>query len=111
MLRRGRGCMAALEAMPLNLDRLPGAARRLPAEAAEGHPRRYVIDAGYRTSGSNPGSKLSETHSNSENRASLCNAEREPTGLKCSGWGPGGRRFKSCLPDPRKALLARGFRR
>jgi hypothetical protein len=25
------------------------------------------------------------------------------------GWGPGGRRFKSCLPDRRKALLRRGF--
>ena len=25
------------------------------------------------------------------------------------GWGPGGRRFKSCLPDWRKAPLKRGF--
>jgi hypothetical protein len=25
------------------------------------------------------------------------------------GWGPGGRRFKSCLPDLRKAPLRRGF--
>jgi hypothetical protein len=25
------------------------------------------------------------------------------------GWGPGGRRFKSCLPDVRKAPLKRGF--
>ncbi len=25
------------------------------------------------------------------------------------GWGPGGRRFKSCLPDWRKAPLTRGF--
>src|SRR5215218_666719 len=27
------------------------------------------------------------------------------------GWGPGGRRFKSCLPDFTKALVLRGFRR
>jgi hypothetical protein len=27
------------------------------------------------------------------------------------GWGPGGRRFKSCLPDVTKALLMRGVRR
>src|SRR4051794_25357311 len=27
------------------------------------------------------------------------------------GWGPGGRRFKSCLPDTAKALEIRGFRR
>src|SRR3954470_1611492 len=27
------------------------------------------------------------------------------------GWGPGGRRFKSCLPDLTKALLTRGFSR
>jgi hypothetical protein len=25
------------------------------------------------------------------------------------GWGPGGRRFKSCLPDFRKVLLMRDF--
>jgi hypothetical protein len=29
-------------------------------------------------------------------------AERQPTKLDRSGWGPGGRRFKSCLPDSRK---------
>src|SRR3954471_14225253 len=27
------------------------------------------------------------------------------------GWGPGGRRFKSCLPDLRKALQSGAFRR
>src|SRR3954471_15522402 len=27
------------------------------------------------------------------------------------GWGPGGRRFKSCLPDLTKALVIQGFRR
>ena len=48
---------------------------------------------------------------NSEKRASRYSAEREPTRLDRSGWGPGGRRFKSCLPDFRKALLTQGFRR
>jgi hypothetical protein len=31
------------------------------------------------------------------------------SGLILSGWGPGGRRSKSCLPDSRKALVTRGF--
>ena len=26
-----------------------------------------------------------------------------------SGWGPGGRRFKSCLPDVRKGLVTQAF--
>ena len=38
---------------------------------------------------------------------------RKPRGVAQSGsapgWGPGGRRFKSCLPDTRKCLLISGF--
>ena len=49
--------------------------------------------------GSNPGSKLSATESNSEQLEPLWNAEEHRVRLDRSGWGPGGRRFKSCLPD------------
>src|SRR5690242_8295647 len=43
--------------------------------------------------------KARDTQINSEKRASLYSAEREPTSLDRSGWGPGGRRFSSGLPD------------
>ena len=58
------------------------------------HTRRFfgVCEIGERRIGG-------ETQRNSENRASLSSVEREPTDLDRSGWGPGGRRFKSCLPD------------
>src|SRR3954447_9102192 len=58
--------------------------------------------------GINPGNKLSTTQPNS---SPLCTAESAPVQPEPSGWGPGGRRFKSCLPDLAKALLKRGFRR
>jgi hypothetical protein len=60
------------------------------------------------------GNKLSETQRNSQKRASPQSTGREPTGLDRSGWGPGGRRFKSCLPDLnllRMALFAEGVDR
>ncbi len=38
-------------------------------------------------------------------RIRLCRAKPEPTGRPCFGWGPGGRRFKSCLPD-REGVLS-----
>jgi hypothetical protein len=41
----------------------------------------------------------------------LRRAKRRLVDLDRSGWGPGGRRFKSCLPDQTKALVIRGFRR
>ena len=49
--------------------------------------------------GSNPGSKLSATEPNSEQLRPLQSAESQRVRLDPSGWGPGGRRFKSCLPD------------
>jgi hypothetical protein len=57
-------------------------------------------------SGSNPGSKLSATESNSEQLKSLQSAESQRVRLDRSGWGPGGRRFKSCLPDQKFLQLA-----
>ena len=53
------------------------------------------------TTGSVPGSNLSATQRSCDAPTSLDGAEREPTKLDRSGWGPGGRRFKSCLPDVR----------
>jgi hypothetical protein len=52
-----------------------------------------------RGTGSNPGSKLSATEPKSEQLRPLQNAEEHRVRLDRSGWGPGGRRFKSCLPD------------
>jgi len=49
--------------------------------------------------GSNPGSKLSATEPNSEQLRPLQSAESQRVRLDPSGWGPGGRRFESCLPD------------
>ena len=49
--------------------------------------------------GSNPGSKLSATERNSEQLRPPESAESQRLRLDHSGWGPGGRRFKSCLPD------------
>jgi hypothetical protein len=56
-------------------------------------------DLGADASGSNPGSKLSASEPNSgqlEPAQDSRNALAQP---HPSGWGPGGRRFKSCLPD------------
>jgi hypothetical protein len=54
---------------------------------------------GRERSGSNSGSKLRATQSNSEQLSPLYTAVRRLRELDRSGWGPGGRRFKSCLPD------------
>jgi hypothetical protein len=68
--------------------------------AATGGPGRSWAKRPDRASlGNILGNKLSETQRNPEKRASLYTTERERTGLDRSGWGPGGRRFKSCLPD------------
>ena len=75
----------------------------------EGLARRSGPDDTLVGRGCNPGCKLSATHSNSEHRAALYSTESHPTEPDRSGWGPGGRRFKSCLPDSTKALLTRGF--
>ena len=49
--------------------------------------------------GNNLGNKLSETqeHSSVATTANTGSINRATPHL--SGWGPGGRRFKSCLPD------------
>ncbi len=52
-----------------------------------------------RSTGCNLGCKLSATERNSEQLRSLGSAEEHWIRLDRSGWGPGGRRFKSCLPD------------
>ena len=52
--------------------------------------------------GCNPGSKLSATERQLRaTRDRSQSAESQPVRLDRSGWGPGGRRFKSCLPDTR----------
>ena len=55
--------------------------------------------------GCNLGCELSATERNSEQLRPLWSAEFQRVRLDRSGWGPGGRRFKSCLPDsePRSA--------
>ena len=58
--------------------------------------------------GCKTGYKLSATRSNSEHRAALRSTESHPTELEPSGWGPGGRRFKSCLADT-KCLVVTYF--
>jgi hypothetical protein len=49
--------------------------------------------------GFNPGNKLSATETNSEQLRPPESTESQLVRLDRSGWGPGGRRFKSCLPD------------
>ena len=56
-------------------------------------------DLGADASGSNPGSKLSATEPNSEQLETALERRIARVRLDRSGWGPGGRRFKSCLPD------------
>ena len=48
---------------------------------------------------------MSATQSNPAQLRSPQSAQRQRVRLDRSGWGPGGRRFKSCLPDHRKSLL------
>jgi hypothetical protein len=61
--------------------------------------------------GSNSGSKLSATEGNSGNSAPRGRSEPRSHAWELSGWGPGGRRFRSCLPDryemPANACLFR----
>src|SRR5215211_7364853 len=54
--------------------------------------------------GCNLGCKLSATERNSEQLKRLQSAESQRVRLDRSGWEPGGRRFKSCLPDHTKVL-------
>ena len=59
------------------------------------------FDAGKvgRRTGINPGNKLSATDANSGQLEAALAVESGPVQPDPSGWGPGGRRFKSCLPD------------
>ena len=54
---------------------------------------------------------MSATEPNSARLKPLKTAEEDGVRLDRSGWGPGGRRFESCLPDRRKALLKAIIRR
>ena len=56
--------------------------------------------------GISPGIKLSATESNSATPMWLYSAESSRTEPVRSGWGPGGRRFKSCLPDTKGLQMA-----
>ena len=67
---------------------------------------RYAPGGGCAT-GSNPGSKLSATEPNSEQLEPALTAESAPVQPEPSGWGPGGRRFKSCLPDLNSLQMAK----
>ena len=82
-----------------------------PAEPATACGATQVGSAGPAVprAGSNPGSKLSATESDSEQPRSPQSAESQRVRLDRSGWGPGGRRFKSCLPDRGKDLLTAIF--
>ena len=51
------------------------------------------------SAGCNPGCKLSASEPNAEPLRPLQSSESQRVRLDRSGWGPGGRRFKSCLPD------------
>ena len=64
-----------------------------------------------RALGNIPGNKLSAPKANFEQLKRLQSAESHWERLDRSGWGPGGRRFKSCLPDFGKALQSRAFLR
>src|SRR4051794_20481484 len=55
--------------------------------------------------GCNMGFKLSATENNSEQLRSLQSVESQRVRLDRSGWGPGGRRFKSCLRDQSNGLI------
>ncbi len=59
--------------------------------------------------GSNLGSKLRQPQPPSQALRPVNWDEPKPVILKRSGWGPGGRRFKSCLPDYKKSLLSGQF--
>ena len=61
------------------------------------------------TVGVQSGCKLSATERNSEQLRPPQSAESHRIRLDRSGWGPGGRRFKSCLPDTPKSLHSGGF--
>jgi hypothetical protein len=52
---------------------------------------------------------LSATEPNSEQLRPLQPAEERRVHPELSGWGAGGRRFKSCLPDRTKAPLSGAF--
>ena len=78
-------------------------ARDANARGSVRPPRECVVGARdelrSRPLGCNLGCKLSATERNSEQLRRPQSAESQPMRLDCSGWGPGGRRFKSCLPD------------
>jgi hypothetical protein len=59
-----------------------------------------------RTDGVQAGCKVSRSEGNSEQLTALYAAVRRLTEPVCSGWGPGGRRFKSCLPDKNLLQIA-----
>ena len=56
--------------------------------------------------GCNPGCKVSATGGNCDQLKPLYSAEMPPEAPDRSGWGPGGRRFKSCLPDSKSLQIA-----
>src|SRR3954454_21945651 len=60
--------------------------------------------------GSNSGSNLSHTQPNPELRCPHACWDQHPAERPGSFWGPGGRRFKSCLPDQPKAPCSSGLR-
>ena len=61
-----------------------------------------------RPTGFNPANKLSATETKPAQLRWLQSAEEQRVRLDRSGWEPGGRRFKSCLPD-QKALQISNF--
>ena len=59
--------------------------------------------------GNNPGNKLSATEEHSGARIAANHVETRRMSRDRCGWGPGGRRFKSCLPDLRKGRICGPF--
>jgi hypothetical protein len=93
-------------------DRCPGHATRVELSAQRPRlsrvtgPRLRASETYGGEAGCNPGIKLSATELISAQWRRLDSAESRRVRLDRSCWGPGGRRFKSCLPDLKRLQMA-----
>ena len=58
-----------------------------------------MVNAAFAVADDKTDDKLSKSARNSQTRKPCKSGCRELTATPTPGWGPGGRRFKSCLPD------------
>ncbi len=89
--------------------RVEGEAQLAGAAGACGRSGDTFLRAPLISTGINSGINLSASESRSAPSAPLCTAESRRVQPDPSGWGPGGRRFKACLPGLRKDLLLQAF--